>query len=144
MRNRKTSSLVAFVISLGLLSACGSDGSSITKPEFIAKANAICTEYDKAFEEKTAELTSDATEEQVLAFVTDVMIPEFENMIGEIRDIGFPEADEALLDGLMDETDVELEKLKQDPATILTAEESPFASIDSRLTDYGLTVCGED
>lgn len=108
------------------------------------KANAICTEYDKAFEEKTAELTSDSTEEQVLAFVTDVMIPEFENMIGEIRDIGFPEADEALLDGLMDETEVELDKLKQDPATILTAEESPFASIDSRLLDYGLTVCGED
>lgn len=147
MRNRKTSSLVALVISLGLLSACGSDdstNSSISKPEFLAKADAICTQYNDALEEKTSELASDATEEQVLAFVTDVLVPEFGNMIGEIRDVGFPEADEALLDGLMDETDVVLEQLTQNPASILTAEESPFASINSRLLDYGLTVCGED
>lgn len=147
MRNRKVSSLVAFITCLGLISSCGNDdstNSTISKPEFIAKADAICTEYNDALEEKTSELASDATEEQVLAFVTDVLIPEFGNMIGEIRDLGFPAADKALLDGLMDETDVVLEQLTQDPASILTAEESPFASINSQLLDYGLTVCGED
>lgn len=63
--------------------ACGSGdstNSTISKSEFIVKADAICTQYNDTLEEKTSELASDATEEQVLAFVTDVLVPEFGNM----------------------------------------------------------------
>jgi hypothetical protein len=150
MRTRTTFKLVALITFLGLLSACGSDNSTsntnstISKAEFISKADAICTGYNKTLADKAGALASDASEEQVTAFVTDELVPDFGKMIGEIRGLGFPDADQALLGGLMDETEVVLEKLTQDPGSILTSSESPFASINSRLLDYGLTVCGSE
>ncbi len=44
----------------------------------------------------------------------------------------------------MDETQVVLDDLEADPASSLTFAESPFASINERLTEYGLSVCGSD
>lgn len=145
MRNRKVSRLVAFITCLSLIAACASDestNSTISKSEFLAKADAICTRYNDANEEKHSELESNPSEEQQLAFVTD-LLPEFINMFGEIRDLGFPAADKALLEGLMDEIDVVLEQFTQDPASMLTAQE-PFADINIQMSDYGFTVCGQN
>jgi hypothetical protein len=143
---------VALVLGLGLaLAACGSDeedtdepdtpAESPSKEEFVAQANAICADMDAKVTEGQEALGDAPSEEDAEAFVVDVIVGEMRTTLTEIRELGFPEGDEEMLDGLMDETSEILDSIEDDPAAAMAGDD-PFADINAQLNDYGLTTCG--
>ncbi|MBI4884697.1 MAG: hypothetical protein HY826_11670 [Actinobacteria bacterium] len=135
---------LVIVASVSLLASCSDSDSksAISKDEFLTKANARCAEFNEAIAAAEAAAGPAPTEEQVIEFINDVIVPGLGATMDDIRGCGFPAGDEELLDGLMDETAVALDALAEDPTSIFSGED-PFVSINQRLGDYGLTVCAD-
>lgn len=142
MRDRCIKGLVALTFVV-LMASCGGDSSSISKAEFVSKANALCTSFSETISKPEVALGPGSTEEQVTTFITDVLVPEFSNTINAIRGLGFPDGDEVALEEMLAETEKVLAELASDPGATLTMLESPFTSVNSKFKDYGLTVCAE-
>jgi hypothetical protein len=139
---------LALLASIGMLTSCGDDAST-TKPAdvsekavFLTKANALCTTLDAKLAASQSAMGANPSDDQVRTFIRDVLVPELGSTVDAIRDLGFPAGDEELLDGLMDETQVVLDSLAEDPNPALSLDEPRFVSINERLTAYGLNVCG--
>ena len=125
------------------MASCGSDSSSISKAEFVSKANALCASFSETISRPEVVLGPDSTKEQITTFITDVLVPEFSNTIEAIRGLGFPNGDEVALESMLADTEIVLNELATDPAATLTMSVSPFTSVNGRFKDYGLTVCAE-
>ncbi len=148
MNAHKLLGSLALVSLLGI-AACSDDSDSaatttsattkISKTEFLAQGNATCQTFNESLVELSANIT---TEEEQIAYMTDSLVPGLRATVASIRALGFPAGDEALLDGLMADTEVKLQEIEADPAAVLASGEDPFAEINSQLVDYGLTVCG--
>jgi hypothetical protein len=104
------------------------------------QANALCTTLNETVDAAQATV---ATETDQIAVIADVMVPELRNTLDAIEALGFPAGDEALIGGLIDQTQAELDVIAADPAALLTATVDPFAEINAQLVEYGLTVCGD-
>ena len=142
MRNRSITYVVALAF-VALMTSCGSDNSSMSKAEFVSKANALCTSFSETISNPEVALGPGSTEEQVTTFITDVLVPEFSSTINAIRGLGFPEGDEVVVETMLAETENVLSDLAADPGATLTMSMSPFTSVNIKLKDYGLTVCAE-
>jgi len=140
MRKRYVNGLVALTFVV-LMASCGNDNSSISKEEFVAQANALCTSFSETISNPEVVLGPNSTEEQITTFITDVLVPEFSNTINAIRGLGFPEGDEVVVEEMLAETEKVLAELAADPGATLTMSMSPFTSVNIKLKDYGLTVC---
>ena len=124
------------------MAACGdsSKAATISKAEFLTKGNAICATLNAHLADVGAGIT---TEEAAVAYLGDEFVPGLTDTVNQIRALGFPKGDEALLGGLMDDTDAVLADITADPTTFAAATEDPFADINAQLITYGLTVCGQ-
>jgi hypothetical protein len=140
MQARRVILCLALVAVAGLPSACGGGKEAISKADFITQANALCTTLNAKMETAAATITDEADGAK---FLVETMVPELGATTQAIRDLGFPEGDEKLLGGLMDETETILKDIAKDPAKAAAAEASPFDDINKQLVTYGLTVCGE-
>lgn len=154
MPNISKLKLIAAVAVLGLISSCGGSDSSdstddtnsdteISKADFVEQANARCTSLGLTLSNAQADIGSAPTEEQIADFMTDVLVAEYRETLDDIRDLGFPEGDENLLDGILDDADEVLDDIADDPIGSLASAESPFAEVNVAFQDYGLTVCAE-
>jgi hypothetical protein len=114
---------------------------AITKPAFVAKANAICTAGNAKLDKAGSKLGSSPSDKQLKAFVLGVFIPNVAGQIAAIRKLGFPAADKAELDATLKEASAVLAGIKKDPTSVLTATTSPFAAVDAKLSAYGVTEC---
>jgi hypothetical protein len=132
-----------------LLASCGgsdsnsNSGATISKADFVEKANAFCATANENVKKAQDALGASPTQEQLTSFLTDAVAPEYDDTLSKIRDLGFPAGDEALLGGLLDKAETVVADIAKDPAAILTASESPFTDVNVGFTDYGLTVCAE-
>jgi len=149
----KITLLVAAAIATGLLAAgCGGDDndsgtttSSLTKPEFVAKANAICKNgNDQINQEGNATFSkgkpTQADEEK---FATDTIIPNVQKQIDDIEALGAPAGDEAQVKAITDSAQKDLDAAKSDPTLFTDASKGdPFAATNKLANAYGLTVCG--
>lgn len=145
MRLTRSHRLIFPALLVVSLAACGGNDDNkkeaISKSAFIEQANSRCAELNAAVATAEAALGSEPTEAAATAYIADVIVPQLSATVSDIRNLGFPKGDEALLDGMMDETETILAELKQDPASALTMADSPFTAVNARLADYGLTVC---
>ncbi|CAB4700167.1 unannotated protein [freshwater metagenome] len=114
------------------------DAGSISKADFIEQADAICEAGDDA----TDELPDPTTEEVAIDLIVSDIVPSIRGQISDIRDLGFPEGDEELLDGILTDAEDLLDQIEADPAAFLTAD-SPFADTNAALTEYGITECAD-
>lgn len=166
MHRRSAALAACCLIALGGLAACGSDdedtgsapttpastsaaapttaaptaAAGLTKAEFVTKANAICTAGNAEIEAASASLGATPTTAQIAAFATATLIPSVSKQLDDIRALGIPEADKATVEPILAESDAVLTSLKADPSQL---EEDPFAAVNTKLTSYGLTACGE-
>ena len=90
------------LVALVSMAACSnsSKDAAISKAEFLTKGNAICATLNAHLDELSAAV---ATEDDAVAYLSDELVPGLTDTVGQIRALGFPAGDEALLDGLMDE-----------------------------------------
>lgn len=151
-----------------LVTACGDDTESLSKPEFITQANAICQasfdEADPLFDAIFADLDDNFDPNdraaQDLIFVRwaeamDGIEPIFDKQLDDIRALEPPTQDKDLITTLLDDQDdalSEFTRLIDDAAAgddaararIDSEQEDPFADLDRRAREYGLSVCGAE
>ncbi|HEV7586389.1 MAG TPA: hypothetical protein VGO14_11480 [Solirubrobacteraceae bacterium] len=142
-------------IAIGLLlvagvavAGCGGGGSSstksttaaaaITKAQFVAKANAICTTGNGPILAAGAQLASRPSPSQVVSIVRHVYVPSVESELASIKALGVPAGEEAIFAKMLRLAQAELAKLKRNPALVTTDVFGGFARVAH---PYGLIAC---
>src|SRR5437870_516698 len=95
---------LAALLAVGAIAAgCGSSNdnttstSSLTKAEFIAKADAICAAGNQATNQAGQQQFghNKPTQAQIQQFATNTIVPNVEKQVSEIKALGAPAGDEA-------------------------------------------------
>jgi ABC-type phosphate/phosphonate transport system substrate-binding protein len=147
--------LIAVVIAAVLIVAgCGgsddsSSASSISKEEFIAKADAVCQRGNKRMEKalvgfltknKKIQKPSQADNKK---FIVTVLVPSLRQEIKEIKALGVPDGDEEKVDAMIAALEEGLETAEDDPEVVAAGTADIVFGIASRLAgEFGLETCG--
>lgn len=130
-----------------LLAGCGGDDAP-TKAEYITKADAICKKGDAASQKdaqaKLSALGSSPTKEQVASVVSEIVLPNIESQLKELRALDKPKGDGDTIDAIYDDLDAGLKRAKADPAATVASTTSPFADATAKARAYGMKDCGSD
>ena len=143
--------LLRIVLAVALIAAgCGGGGddststSSLAKPAWIAKADAICQqgnqEIEQAANEQFGKQDQGPTDEQIQQFTSETVVPSVQRQIDQIRDLGAPSGDEDQVNKILDTVQTDIDKTK----SATTLPDDPFADGNALATQYGLKVCGQD
>jgi hypothetical protein len=144
----------AGVLAVGLTAAgCGSSGGastastaaavappSITKAEFVKKANAICAKGNAVNKAAGAKLGAQPSEQQVTAFVKGTEAPAIQGQIDAIKALGAPAGDEKTVANILALAQGAVEKVKREPRIVTTGTDV-FAAFAKLAHPYGLTAC---
>ncbi len=145
--------LFAAIVAMALLFAgCGggSDSSkSISKEEFIAKADAICKQSNERmaaafgkFLKDNPDLTK-PSDPRLQPLVGDVMVPNLKREIEELKELGIPDGDQEKVDAMISALEEGLETAENDPKAVTGTSSDAIFGIASRIGgEYGLKVCG--
>jgi hypothetical protein len=154
--SRLTAAAIAAALIVGLAAGgCGSSSSSskstgstattaLTKPEFLAKANAICTTGNNQIGAADAKLGKNPTQAQAKAVVKTTTVPSIQAQIDGIRALGAPSGDQATVTNLLNLAQADLNKVKSNPALLTSGGTNPFASFAKVAHPYGLTACAQN
>ncbi len=151
--------LIAAVIAAALLIAgCGGGGDessanvSISKEDFIAKADAICKQGNKQMERELFKFLRESgtggslrkpSVEQNEKFIETVLIPNLQREIKEIKALGVPEGDEEKVEAMIAALEEGLETAEDETETVAAGTSDIVFGIASRLAgEYGLETCG--
>ena len=142
---------VAIVIAGLLAGGCGSSSTSstattaaLTKTQFLAQGNAICTQGNKKLEVSEKAFHGKPSEAQLTAFVRGPFKSEIQRQIDAIRTLGAPTGEEATVTHMLDLAQRDLDRVTADPKVLATAKVSPFKDFSTIAHAYGLTVCAEE
>jgi hypothetical protein len=134
---------LAGVLVAGLAAAgCGSSSPAkpaLSKPQFLAQANAICAEGNKKTEAAEKALGGKPSPAQVSSFVTGTLVPSVQSQIDGVRALAAPSGEQATVTHMLDVAQEDLNKAKSDPAAL--ASGNPFESFAGLAHPYGLTEC---
>jgi hypothetical protein len=114
--------------------------SSLAKPAWIAKADAICQQGNQEIEQAANEQFGQPSDEQVQQFTSETVVPSVQRQIDQIRDLGAPSGDEDQVNEILDTVQADIDKAK----SATTLPDDPFADGNALATKYGLKVCGQD
>jgi hypothetical protein len=149
--------IAAVIVAALLVVGCGGSGDSgsgksISKEEFIAKADAICKKSNERMEKelflflrqnRTGGSLRKPSVEQNEKFIVKVLIPNVGREIEEIKALGVPDGDEERVDAMISALEEGLETAKDETATVAAGTSDIVFGIASRLAgEYGATVCG--
>jgi hypothetical protein len=151
--------LPAAALAIALIVAgCGGGGSdnevtasSITKAEFLKKADAVCergneqTQADVAayVEEKNFSLSKKQTPAQYTAFIEAVLVPNVNKEIEEIRDLGAPSGDEDQVEAILSALEDAVAKAQKESKAVVQERTDLFGRASELAKEYGLKACGQ-
>jgi hypothetical protein len=140
-------SVVAASLIVGFAAGCGSSSNSsststasLSKPEFLAKANAICKAGNQKQGAAQSALGNNPSAAQITNYANSTAIPSIQAQIDGVRALGAPSGDEATVMNMLDMAQADLNKVKADP-TLLAGNTDPFADFAKVAHPYGLTAC---
>lgn len=145
----KTPMILAALLAALALIAAGCGGSddadeALTKEEFITQADEICAAGDEEItataNEEFGELKEEPPVSEQEAFLADVVAPNYEDQLAQIRELNPPEEDAEQVDELLGALEDLIAQLRDEPTAVLEATEPPEASTLAQ--DYGLQNCG--
>ncbi len=147
MSKRYGCAIAVALLAAGAGAGCGGDDEEpLSKAEYIEQGDAICAkaqeEGEKQVEEMFGDLGADEepSEEQLTTLVEDVIKPNTEGQLSDLRDLAPPEGDEDTLNGIYDGVEEGLAQIEDDPK-ILLGDEDPFAAPSEEAADYGFKEC---
>jgi hypothetical protein len=134
----------------GLVVGCGSSSSdnststaSLTKAEWIAKADAFCqagnAQTNAAGRQQFG--NQKPSQAQIQQFATATIIPGVQSQVDKIKALGAPAGDEQQVNTLISTVQADLDKAKSDPSLITHG--NAFADANKLAQQYGLKVCGK-
>lgn len=148
----KRIALVTIVFVVGAVFAgCGDDVKALSKEEFLKQGNAICAagneRLDAAFTKAFGDLGDGEEPDPEVGgtFEQDVVIPEIQGQIDDIRDLEPPKELADDVNTLADTTQAAVDQLKQlakdDPAAAFRDGGDLFAKVGPQADEIGLTEC---
>jgi hypothetical protein len=134
----------------GGVSGCGGDSSAapLTKAQFIAQADAICTRTDKSQETSLfayAKTHKDAMESKAgqEELFREIAIPSLEDEKDQISELGVPKGDEAEIAAMIEGWEKGITTAEDDLLNLTTGSGGPFAKVDELAAKYGFKACSE-
>jgi hypothetical protein len=148
--------LACCALASGLIAACGggddngggdSGGSALTKEEFTAKANEICTQGQQKIEQVQkdvqAKIQSDPTQAaNAIQEVVGQLVPVIRDTLNQIGELNPPAELQSKLDEFTTKANDAIDQLEQDP-TKVTQGDNPFAELQPLATELGIQDCGQ-
>jgi len=134
---------IAFVVV-----GCGDSGESISKEEFIAKADAICKKSNVRMAAGFSKRLKDARSlvkpqsPQLEKLVGEVMVPNLEREIRELRALGIPSGDSERIEAMLEALDEGVETAERNPKAVVASSDAVFGIAARLAGEYGLEVCG--
>jgi hypothetical protein len=141
----------AALIATLVVAGCGSAGSStasISKTEFIEKADAACKKGEEEIQKdfatfgKEHESIKKPSEADYAELIDDVLVGNAEQEVKEIRALGIPEGDEKPIEAMLEAREKSLEKAQDNPKAVVRGGEDIFAEASKLAKEYGLRECG--
>jgi hypothetical protein len=142
--------LLGSVLAVALIAAgCGggddnSDTTSVslTKSEWLAKADAICQQGNQEIQQAASQQfgKQKPTAADIRQFGTETALPNTQTQVDKIRALGAPSGDEDQVNKILDTVQADIDKAK----AAGDVEDSTFADGNALAKQYGLQVCGQD
>ena len=161
--SKRLIAVLAAVFAMAIITAgCGSSGdsstggdsstASLTKPEFIKQADAICEEGNESIETEANEFadengidTEKPTTEEQEEVVTEVVAPAIQQQAEDIDALGAPSGDEEKVEAIVEAVEAGADEIEATPSTVVEGKgESPFEEANELANEYGLKVCGAE
>jgi hypothetical protein len=156
--NKALLTAVAVLVALAaVVAGCGgSDDSdtsaSLTKAQFVKQADAICVNSNKEIEsefesyakEKGWDENKEPSKDQQEEAIVDVVAPNIQGQVDEIKDLGAPEGDEETIETMLAAVEEGVEELEENPGQLTEEGKNPLAKGSKLARDYGLAECGEE
>lgn len=159
--NRVLAGIAAAVLLTGA-AGCGDDSDepapatstavesdSLSKEEYIAAADGICTETSEAVNAEVesrfpADEGATPNEEELVAFFTEVTLPELRGQIAQIAALPPPAGEEEAVQAILAEADKAISESEADPdlLLVLEGEGTPFDEVNRLSQEFGFEVCG--
>jgi hypothetical protein len=140
----------AFVV---LIAGCGSSDATLSKSEFIAKADAACKKADKTQAGEAAayqrvhakEFASLSEEERIEKLIDVVLLPSIKREAEGIEALPPPSDDEQKVQGIVKGIEKAIKEAEKDPGSVETSTGSggPFHDVDKLAREYGFKECNE-
>jgi hypothetical protein len=149
---RKTTLLLAALLATSLIAAgCGDDedegedgGEALTKEEFIAQADALCTREDREVDQAAQRLGKNPSQAEQREFVTGTSLPNIQGQIDGIRELGAPEGEEQQVTEFLDTAQAALDEAEANPDVFLGEQgQDPFAETRQLARELGLKQCAQ-
>jgi type IV pilus biogenesis protein CpaD/CtpE len=150
---RGSTTLVVAAIAAALFAGCGSgddssSAESVSKEEFITKADVICKKGTERMQAAIARVLKDqrnltkVSKDEQEEIVTTVMVPSVSREVKELRALGVPDGDDERVDAMITALEEGVETAERDPVVVTKSSDAIFG-IASRIGgEYGLAVCG--
>ena len=165
---RKLAAAVLMMLAAGLAAGCGGDdksvattggattttgaaapagGAPLTKPEYIAAAEAICRAKDAKLAAASAKLadagkkTGTVPAREVRNFMLEVSLPAQDELLVKLRDLVPPKADEKVIDGYIAALAGGIDKVKAAVQVANYDIANPFTDANARAEQYGMKDC---
>jgi hypothetical protein len=115
---------------------------SLTKAEWIAKADAICQQGNQEIGQAAQQQFGNQkpTADEVKQFGVGTALPNTQTQVDKIRALGAPSGDEDEVNKILDTVQADIDKAK----SAGDVEDSTFADGNALAKQYGLKVCGQD
>ena len=157
---RKLAGAAVTMLVAALAAGCGSGGDNaakttttsgapLTKAEFIAAADKLCTANTQRIEKAAAKLRAAAQKTgtlkvpDVATFLIKSSLPAYDDLLDKLRNLTPPTADQKTIDGLIASLAGAIDTAKADPNKYArNGAPDPFDDANARATKYGLKVCG--
>ncbi len=138
---------VAATLIVGLVVGCGGSNSTTTstaalsKSAYLAKANAICNAGNEKQQAGQKALGKNPSQAQLMTYVTGTQVPNIQSQIDQIKALGAPSGDQAVVNKYLATAQADLNRVKSDPSLIYSGKSDPFADFAAIAHPYGLTAC---
>jgi len=128
-----------------------SSASTLTKPEFIKAADAICEEGNKSLEGEVEEFAKEngfeaeeATKPQKEELISEIVAPAIGEQAVEISDLGAPSGEEEAVEEIVEAVEAGAEEGEENPSSFIVEKgsEGPFNEANELADEFGLKVCG--
>jgi hypothetical protein len=139
--------LLAALMAMLLGSGCGdsAESASLSKPEFVRRADALCIKAINQFQREYNDLMRKKEGvgiKQLPSELIDIVIPIYSNLGDEIESLGTPTGGEQKVEAFLDSLDERLDYARENPSKFVNTLH-PFAETPKLAEAYGLNGCGK-
>jgi hypothetical protein len=143
--------LAPAILIASLLVGCGGGDATLSRAEFIKKADAICKKTDKAQvgeavgyqKAHTKELATVSREAGLKKLILAILLPSVSKEAKEIEALGAPSGGEKTVQEFISAMEQGVKQAEKEPTSVEDLAKGPFSKADTLAREYGLQECAE-